>query len=74
MQDSAKYKDYVKNETIEEIEIVDSPYHSTLCSNCRTVCHNHCGLQETTTQGNNHPSSHCLCALDVAAVSHTILW
>lgn len=51
MEDSEKYKDYVKNETVTEIEIVDAPYHSTLCSNCRTVCHNHCRLQETSNQG-----------------------
>lgn len=59
MEDSTKYKDFTKNETIEEIEIVDASYHSTLCSNCRTVCHDHCSLQETTTQGTWHASAAC---------------
>lgn len=51
MEDSEKYKDYTKNEIIEEVEIVDADYHSTLCSDCRAVCHNHCSLQETELQG-----------------------
>ncbi|KAL0041253.1 hypothetical protein WJX77_010452 [Trebouxia sp. C0004] len=49
--DAEKYAKYTKEATVEETQIVDAPYHSTLCSTCRTVCHDHCSLQEITTPG-----------------------
>ena len=50
-QDSEKYKDYVQSSTIEDIQIVDAPYHSTLCNVCQTVCHDHCNLDELSDAG-----------------------
>ena len=49
--DLITYKDYSKARTVENIELVDSPHHSTLCQNCNHVCHDKCGLQETTIVG-----------------------
>jgi len=50
-QDSEKYKDHVQSSTIEDIQIVDAPYHSTLCNVCQTVCHDHCNLDEISDAG-----------------------
>ena len=48
---SEKYANYTQNNTIEEVNIVEAPYHSTLCTLCQTVCHDHCGLDEMATPG-----------------------
>ena len=50
-QDSQKYKDFVQTSTVEETQIVDAPYHSTLCNVCQTVCHDHCNLEELSDAG-----------------------
>ena len=50
-QDSEKYKDYVQTSTIEDVQIADAPYHSTLCNVCQTVCHDHCNLDELSDAG-----------------------
>lgn len=39
--------------TMPVISLVDAPYHSTICSNCNSVCHDNCGLQEITAKGSN---------------------
>ncbi len=49
--DAQKYAKYTKEATVKETQIVDAPYHSTLCSTCCTVCHHRCGLVEITTPG-----------------------
>lgn len=49
--DAQKYAKYTQHATVKEKQIVDAPYHSTLCSTCRTVCHDNCGLTEITTPG-----------------------
>lgn len=50
-QDSEKYKDYTQSSLIEEVNIVDADYHSTLCTVHQRVCHDHCNLDEIQTQG-----------------------
>ncbi|CAF0867585.1 unnamed protein product [Didymodactylos carnosus] len=49
--DELSYKDYAKERTVDQIDIVDAAYHSTLCQNCNFVCHNKCGLDEQTIDG-----------------------
>ena len=49
--DSEKYKDFMQTSTIEEVEIVDADYHSTLCNACQSVCHDHCNLNEISDAG-----------------------
>ncbi|CAF4813992.1 unnamed protein product [Rotaria sp. Silwood1] len=49
--DLVTYKEYSKEREVEKIEIVDAPFHSTLCQNCNYVCHSRCKLDETTTVG-----------------------
>ncbi|KAM9989967.1 hypothetical protein ACTFIY_006005 [Dictyostelium cf. discoideum] len=51
--DKESFKNYTTKQTIEKYELKDAPYHSTLCSTCDHVCHDHCGLQELTTKGDN---------------------
>lgn len=55
--DSDKYKDYVQTSSVEEVQIVDAPYHSTLCNVCQTVCHDHCNLDELPDAGWSLPHS-----------------
>ena len=45
------YQDYTQIQTIETIQLIDAPYHSTLCANCNEVCHNNCQLNETKQYG-----------------------
>ncbi|CAF0944966.1 unnamed protein product [Adineta steineri] len=48
--DQVKFKDFTK--TVQnKPQLVDAPYHSTLCESCNFVCHDHCGLNETVTKG-----------------------
>lgn len=49
--DLVTYKDYTQERKVEVAELVDAPYHSTLCQICTHVCHEKCGLTETTTVG-----------------------
>ncbi|CAF0766564.1 unnamed protein product [Adineta ricciae] len=46
------YKDYTRERVVETKELVDAKYHSTVCRKCDHVCHDKCGLHETTTHGN----------------------
>jgi hypothetical protein len=50
-RDILTYQDYIRVQTIEKIELIDAPYHSTLCTNCNQVCHNNCRLNETKMLG-----------------------
>jgi uncharacterized protein YutD len=45
------YKDFTKERTVEKTKLVDATHHSTICSTCNYVCHERCGLEETTIQG-----------------------
>ena len=49
--DVEKYKQFTQTKTITQKEMVEVPYHNTLCSTCQHVCHQHCGLQEIATPG-----------------------
>lgn len=57
MADVEKYAKYTQIKTVKEKKIVDAPYHSTLCSTCQTVCHNHCRLNEIATPGVARPNT-----------------
>ncbi|CAF2505528.1 unnamed protein product [Rotaria sp. Silwood2] len=50
--DEVTYKDYTRERVVETKELVDTKYHSTVCRKCDHVCHDKCGLHETTTHGN----------------------
>ena len=50
--DEAAYQAYTKQSVTMVTELVDASYHSTMCIDCNNVCHDHCGLNETTTIGN----------------------
>ncbi|CAF1034179.1 unnamed protein product [Rotaria magnacalcarata] len=50
-RDMLAYRDHTQSRTIEKIEQIDAPYHSTLCANCNQVCHNNCRLNETIIVG-----------------------
>lgn len=49
--DLVTYNNYTTARVVDKVEIVDAPYHSTLCQNCNHVCHDNCGLDETTIAG-----------------------
>ncbi len=49
--DLVTYKDYTKEREVDDIQIIDAPFHSTLCQNCNHVCHPRCSLEETTAVG-----------------------
>eukprot|EP01116_Phalansterium_solitarium_P020017 TRINITY_DN5781_c0_g1_i1.p2 TRINITY_DN5781_c0_g1~~TRINITY_DN5781_c0_g1_i1.p2 ORF type:complete len:584 (-),score=179.49 TRINITY_DN5781_c0_g1_i1:1805-3556(-) len=51
--DSEQFKNFTRTRTIEQRELVDSQYHSTLCSDCTHVCHDNCGLDEINEKGSN---------------------
>lgn len=69
MADAEKYAKYTQNNTVKEKKIVDAPYHSTLCSTCQTVCHDHCGLTEITAKGTLQCSLLEVIPVHVSAVS-----
>ncbi|CAF1146503.1 unnamed protein product [Rotaria sordida] len=50
--DEVTYKDYTRERIVETKELVDTKYHSTVCRKCDHVCHDKCGLHETSTYGN----------------------
>ncbi|KYQ93281.1 hypothetical protein DLAC_05942 [Tieghemostelium lacteum] len=51
--DKETFKDFTVTKTITKTELVPAPYHSTICNTCNFVCHDHCGLQEISTKGDN---------------------
>ncbi|GAM21993.1 hypothetical protein SAMD00019534_051680 [Acytostelium subglobosum LB1] len=51
--DQAKFQNYTKKKTVMTTEMVDTPYHNTICSECNHVCHEHCGLEEISSKGDN---------------------
>ena len=51
--DAGKFANFMTTEKQTVTELVDAPYHSTLCRNCSVVCHNQCGLHEISTDGDN---------------------
>lgn len=55
-----QFKDYTVKKTVQKFELVDAPYHSTICSECSKVCHDHCGLNEISDRGSNQFVS-CSC-------------
>jgi len=48
------FADYTQQKTVTSKKLVDAPYHSTICQNCNSVCHDHCGLQEVDHTDPNH--------------------
>jgi len=50
-QNQLSYKDFTKERIVKVPKLVDASYHSTICSTCNYVCHDRCGLKETTIQG-----------------------
>lgn len=44
-------KNFTVKKNISQVVFVETPYHSTICGNCNSVCHSHCGLNETRTKG-----------------------
>ncbi|CAF3820606.1 unnamed protein product [Rotaria sp. Silwood1] len=57
--DITKNKDFTQKK-VAVAQLVDAPYHSTICSECNTVCHDQCGLQETYKKGDQTLSG-CAC-------------
>lgn len=53
LQTAKSFCDYTQTKVITRTELVDASYHSTICSTCNVVCHDHCGLQEITGVGDN---------------------
>ena len=51
--DAVRFANYMTTETVTVTELVDAPYHSTICRSCNVVCHNRCGLTEISTDGDN---------------------
>jgi len=47
------FSNYIRRTQQTVTELVDAPYHSTICSSCNTVCHDHCGLDEISNRGDN---------------------
>jgi predicted GTPase len=48
------FSNFVQTRVEKIVKMVDADYHSTICSTCNYVCHDHCGLEEVTTTGTNH--------------------
>lgn len=46
-----QYANYRTKKTVQEVRLVDAPYHSTICGNCNEVCHDNCGLDEIYNKG-----------------------
>src|SRR5690349_3115615 len=52
--DVQKYSDFRRNKVVKFYEMADCDYHNTLCmTHTEKICHEHCGLRETTTQGDD---------------------
>ena len=47
------FSNFVQRTQQSVTELVDAPYHSTICSSCNKVCHDHCGLSEISNHGDN---------------------
>ncbi|CAF1362766.1 unnamed protein product [Didymodactylos carnosus] len=52
-EDEGAYQTYTQDTVVDVKEIVDAEYHSTMCSKCDNVCHDHCSLEETTVVGHD---------------------
>ncbi|KAF2073583.1 hypothetical protein CYY_005100 [Polysphondylium violaceum] len=52
-KDKESFKNFTKKNTVTKKQLVPATYHSTICSTCNHVCHDHCGLTETTEKGAN---------------------
>ncbi|CAF1182575.1 unnamed protein product, partial [Didymodactylos carnosus] len=50
--EEVSYKNYIKERYVETKELVDAKYNSTVCRRCDFVCHDNCGLNETTAHSN----------------------
>ncbi len=50
-ESSERYKNFIQVTQIEETEVVDAAYYSTLCSTCRVVCHDKCQTNEYIAPG-----------------------
>lgn len=42
---------YTVKKSVNKVEMVQVGYHSTVCAECNSLCHDHCGLDETPTKG-----------------------
>ncbi len=47
------FSNFVQRTQQTVTELVDASYHSTICSSCNKVCHDHCGLSEISNHGDN---------------------
>lgn len=47
------FKNFTRSNTVTRKELVPASYHSTICSQCNYVCHDHCGLDEISSKGSN---------------------
>ncbi|KAG1674929.1 hypothetical protein FOA52_014722 [Chlamydomonas sp. UWO 241] len=50
---TTKFANYTSELKITTTELVNAPYHSTICKTCNVVCHNMCGLTEISVAGDN---------------------
>ena len=48
-----QFQNYTQRKVIVSKELVDAPYHSTICSQCTSMCHKQCGLNEISQKGDN---------------------
>ena len=51
--DANAFSNFVQRTQQTVTELVDASYHSTICSSCNKVCHDHCGLSEISNAGDN---------------------
>lgn len=56
-ESSERYKNFSQVTEVEETELVDAAYYSTLCSTCRVVCHDNCQPNESVASGIAAPHS-----------------
>ena len=49
--DAGKYQAYKRKHNITEPQLADADHHSTMCTGCQTICHDHCSLEEITSEG-----------------------
>ena len=48
-----EFKDYTVQKQVVQEQLVESPYHSTICGKCSKVCHDNCGLEEISVRGSH---------------------
>eukprot|EP01133_Synstelium_polycarpum_P021003 gene21003-25219_t len=51
--DANQFKNYTTKTVVQSKVMIEVPYHNTICSSCDHVCHQHCGLQEISSKGDN---------------------